>query len=511
MLSIIKSMSLIGLEGYLVNIEIDVSAGIPCWDIVGLPDASVKEAKERVRTAIKNSGYDMQSRKIVVNLSPADIKKEGSFFDLPIAIGILACSGNINKKSIEDTIFIGELSLDGKINKVNGVLPMCIEAKKLGIKRVILPIENTKEAAVVKEIEVIGAKSLIEVVNFLNYRIHIESTKFDLKKLFHNREAEILDFSEVKGQENIKRALEIAAAGGHNCLLIGSPGSGKTMLARRVPSILPDLTFEESLETTKIHSIAGILEKNVALITKRPFRSPHHTVSSISLIGGGRIPKPGEISLAHNGVLFLDELPEFNKNTLEVLRGPLEDKVVTISRINASLTYPCNFMFIASMNPCPCGYLGSREKECSCSEQSISRYIGKISGPLLDRIDIQIEVSQVKYQNLENNTKIETSQEVKKRVNDARKIQQNRYKKEKIYSNSALTPKLIEKYCKLDSKGKQILELAFNRLGLSARAYGRILKVARTIADLANEKNILKTHVAEAVQYRNLDKRYFKN
>ena len=511
MLSIIKSMSLIGLEGYLVNIEIDVSAGIPCWDIVGLPDASVKEAKERVRTAIKNSGYDMQSRKIVVNLSPADIKKEGSFFDLPIAIGILACSGNINKKSIEDTIFIGELSLDGKINKVNGVLPMCIEAKKLGIKRVILPIENTKEAAVVKEIEVIGAKSLIEVVNFLNYRIHIESTKFDLKKLFHNREAEILDFSEVKGQENIKRALEIAAAGGHNCLLIGSPGSGKTMLARRVPSILPDLTFEESLETTKIHSIAGILEKNVALITKRPFRSPHYTVSSISLIGGGRIPKPGEISLAHNGVLFLDELPEFNKNTLEVLRGPLEDKVVTISRINASLTYPCNFMFIASMNPCPCGYLGSREKECSCSEQSISRYIGKISGPLLDRIDIQIEVSQVKYQNLENNTKIETSQEVKKRVNDARKIQQDRYKKEKIYSNSALTPKLIEKYCKLDSKGKQILELAFNRLGLSARAYGRILKVARTIADLANEKNILKTHVAEAVQYRNLDKRYFKN
>ena len=504
-------MSLIGLEGYLVNIEIDVSAGIPCWDIVGLPDASVKEAKERVRTAIKNSGYDMQSRKIVVNLSPADIKKEGSFFDLPIAIGILACSGNINKKSIEDTIFIGELSLDGKINKVNGVLPMCIEAKKLGIKRVILPIENTKEAAVVKEIEVIGAKSLIEVVNFLNYRIHIESTKFDLKKLFHNREAEILDFSEVKGQENIKRALEIAAAGGHNCLLIGSPGSGKTMLARRVPSILPDLTFEESLETTKIHSIAGILEKNVALITKRPFRSPHHTVSSISLIGGGRIPKPGEISLAHNGVLFLDELPEFNKNTLEVLRGPLEDKVVTISRINASLTYPCNFMFIASMNPCPCGYLGSREKECSCSEQSISRYIGKISGPLLDRIDIQIEVSQVKYQNLENNTKIETSQEVKKRVNDARKIQQDRYKKEKIYSNSALTPKLIEKYCKLDSKGKQILELAFNRLGLSARAYGRILKVARTIADLSNEKNILKTHVAEAVQYRNLDKRYFKN
>lgn len=315
----------------------------------------------------------------------------------------------------------------------------------------------------------------------------------------------------MKGQENIKRALEIAAAGGHNCLLIGAPGSGKTMMARRIPSILPDLTFDESLETTKIHSVAGKVEKDTSLIVVRPFRAPHHTISSISLIGGGRIPKPGEISLAHNGVLFLDELPEFNKNTLEVLRGPLEDKIVTISRVNASLTYPCNFMFVASMNPCPCGYLGSKEKECTCSDQAISRYIGKISGPLLDRIDIQIEVTPVKYQKLENEANIETSKDIKNRVNKAREIQQKRYKKENIYSNSQLTPRLIEKYCKLDKEGRKLLELAFNKLGLSARAYGRILKVARTIADLENEENILPSYVAEAIQYRNLDKRYLRN
>lgn len=511
MLSIVKSMSLIGLDGYLVDVQVDVSAGIPCWDVVGLPDISVKESRERVRTAIKNSGYDMQSRKIVVNLAPADIKKEGSFFDLPIAIGILACSGEVNEENIKGSVFIGELSLDGKLNKVNGILPMCIEAKKLGIKKVIIPMENTKEAAVVNELEIIGANYLKEVIQYLNGGKELIDTKIDVSELFNNNKQYGLDFSEVKGQENIKRALEIAAAGGHNCLLIGTPGSGKTMMARRIPSILPDLTFEEALETTKIHSIAGKIGKDVALITTRVFRAPHHTISGVSLIGGGRIPKPGEISLAHNGVLFLDELPEFNKNTLEVLRGPLEDRVVTISRVNASLTYPCNFMFVASMNPCPCGFYGSQDKECTCSPQAISKYMGKISGPLLDRIDIQVEVYPVKYQKLESNEKVESSQKIKERVNNARTIQQQRYSAEKIFSNSQLTPKLIDKYCKLDEKGKELLEIAFNKLKLSARAYGRILKVARTIADLENKKDIESTHIAEAIQYRSLDKKYWEN
>lgn len=511
MLSIVKSMSLMGLEGYLVEIQVDVSSGIPCWDIVGLPDISVKEAKERVRTAIKNSGYDMQSRKIVINLAPADVKKEGSFFDLPIAIGILVCNREINEMIIQDTVFIGELSLDGKLNKVNGVLPMCIEAKNLGIKKVILPIENAYEASVVDGIKIIGAMNLEEVVRYLNSEIDITETKINLSELFNDQNAYQLDFSEVKGQEHIKRALEIAAAGGHNCLLIGTPGSGKTMMARRIPSILPDLTFEEALEITKIHSVAGKIDKDISLITNRPFRAPHHTISSVSLIGGGRIPKPGEISLAHHGVLFLDELPEFNKNTLEVLRGPLEDKTVTISRLNASLTYPCNFMFVASMNPCPCGFFGSSDKQCTCTPQAISRYIGKISGPLLDRIDIQIEVTAVKYQKLESGKQSESSMNIKNRVNKARKIQQNRYKAESIFSNSQLTPKLTEKYCKLNQECKSLLELAFDKLGLSARAYSRILKVARTIADLEEKENIEQKHLAEAIQYRSLDKKYWKN
>lgn len=509
MLSIIKSITLHGLEGFIVDVQVDVAGGMPCCDIVGLPDISIRESKERVRAAIKNSGYEFPSRRIVINLAPATIKKEGSAFDLPIAIAILMASGCINAFNYKNVVFLGELSLDGNINGIQGILPMCIEAKRIGIKKIIVPKDNVREASVVSGIEVIPVISLNQVVSYLNGQISIQNEQFNFENLCKSNYYCNLNFSEVKGQRNIKRAIEVSASGGHNCLLIGSPGSGKTMMARRIPTILPNLSFEESLEVTKIHSIAGNITSKNPFIINRPFRSPHHTISKTSLVGGGKIPKPGEISLAHYGVLFLDELPEFDKSTLEVLRGPLEDGKITISRVNAVLTYPCNFMLVASMNPCPCGYYGS-DKECNCSSQTIKKYIGKISGPLLDRIDIQVEVSSVKYENLNSKNAEESSEEIRKRVEETRKIQLERYKEIEIFSNSELTPKLIEKYCKLDYKCKEILEKAFDKLGLSARAYGRILKVARTIADMEKSDNIKSMHLLEAIQYRSLDKKYTK-
>ena len=505
MLSKIKSITLNGLDGNLVEIQTDISNGLPEFEIVGLPDVTVKEAKKRIIAAIKNSNIEFPSKKILINLAPANIRKEGSCFDLAMAVGILIAMEKIREIDINklaSTIFIGELSLDGKINRINGVLPMCIEAKELGIKTVILPKANCNEASIISELDIIPVENIEEIVKYLNKEKEIQ--RYECKNFIFKENYDI-DFSEVKGQENVKRALEIVAAGGHNCMMIGSPGAGKTMMAKRLVTILPELSISEAMEITKIHSISGELKKD-GLIMNRSFRMPHHTVPISTIIGGGRIPRPGEISLAHFGVLFLDELTEFGRNILEALREPLENKEIIINRLNGNYKFPCNFMFVASMNPCPCGYYGDEEHECKCTTQEIHRYLNKISGPLLDRIDIQIEVKRPQIEKISSNEKIETSTQIRQRVNNARKIQLERYKKYGIYSNAELNTKLIAEFCQLDQKGEELLQSAFKKLRLSVRAYERILKVARTIADLEHKPNIEFQHIAESIQYRGLDK-----